>query len=185
MLENIESWDISKRAVSGSGGAVASQHRLASEAGAEILELGGNAVDAAVACAFALNACEPWMSGLGGSGCAVIWSAKEKRAQAIDFQGVLAAGIDIADYPLDPSVPDVVMGFPGVKDNRTVVGYSAITVPGAVRGLAELHKSYGKLGFDTVLGPAIRLAESPGTIRPAASSPIDGDTQTAGGSRSG
>lgn len=159
MRNLIETWEVRKPAVAGSGGVVAAQHRLAAEAGAEILGLGGNAIDAAVACAFALNVCEPWMSGLGGSGCAVVWSADEGRARALDFQGVLAANINIDDYPLDPSVPDVVMGFPGVKDNRTVVGYAAVTVPGAVRGLAELHERYGKLGFDTVLGPAIRLAE--------------------------
>ena len=158
MLDRIETWEVRKRAVESTGGVVAAQHWRAAEAGAEMLGLGGNAVDAAVACAFALGVCEPWMSGLGGSGYAVVWSAGEGRAQAIDFQGVLAAAIDHRDYPLDPSVPDAIMGFPGVKDNRNIAGYGAITVPGAVRGLGELHARYGKLGFDTLLGPAIRMA---------------------------
>lgn len=158
MQDRIETWEVRKRAVEGRGGVVASQHWRAAEAGASMLNRGGNAVDAAVACAFALAVCEPWMSGLGGSGYAVVWSAAEGRGQAIDFQGVLAQGIDYRDYPLDPAVPDAIMGFPGVKDNRNVVGYGAVTVPGAVRGLSDLHGRYGKLGFDTVLGPAIALA---------------------------
>lgn len=159
MQDRVETWEVRKRAVEGASGAVASQHWRAAEAGAEMLRQGGNAVDAAVACAFALNVCEPWMSGLGGSGYAVVWSAQEKRARAVDFQGVLAEAIDSRDYPLDPTVPDAVMGFPGVKDNRNVVGYGAVTVPGAVRGLSDLQTRYGKLDFDTVLGPAIALAE--------------------------
>ena len=76
MLERIETWDGRKRAVEGQGGVVACQNWRAAEAGAAMLHRGGNAIDAAVACAFALAVCEPWMSGLGGSGYAVVWSAE-------------------------------------------------------------------------------------------------------------
>ncbi|UCH75329.1 MAG: gamma-glutamyltransferase [Rhodospirillales bacterium] len=160
MQQRVETWEVRKRAVASPTGVVAAQHWQAAEAGAAMLRRGGNAIDAAVACAFALAVCEPWMSGLGGSGYAVVWSADEGRGAAIDFQGVLAQGIDHRDYPLDPEIPDAIMGFPGVKDNRNVVGYGAIAVPGAVRGLSDLLGRYGKLGLDTVLEPAIALAEA-------------------------
>lgn len=119
---------------------------------------GGNAVDAAVAAAFALAAVEPWMCGLGGSGYMVVWGADEETGHVFDFQGVLAAATDPENYPLDPDVPESIMGFPGVIDRRNVLGYGAITVPGAVRGLSAALNRFGKLGFDTVLGPAIALS---------------------------
>jgi gamma-glutamyltranspeptidase/glutathione hydrolase len=156
---NVEQWRVYKEAVESDGGAVAAQHWLAAKAGAGALAAGGNAVDAAVACAFALNAVEPWMCGIGGSGFMVIWKADEQKAHVVNFQGVLAQNIDPADYPLDPSVPDALMGFPGVKDNRNVVGYGSITVPGAVAGLSTALSRFGKLGLDTVMSPAIQLAE--------------------------
>ena len=93
MNRNVEQWDIRKNAVESDGGVVASQNWRASAAGADTLARGGNAIDAAVSCAFALNAVEPWMCGLGGSGYIVIWLAKEKRAVAIDFQGTLPSEI--------------------------------------------------------------------------------------------
>ena len=83
MNRNVEQWDIRKNSVESDGGVVASQNWRASAAGADTLARGGNAIDAAVSCAFALNAVEPWMCGLGGSGYMVIWLAKEKRATAI------------------------------------------------------------------------------------------------------
>ena len=159
MNRNVEHWTVRKRAVQSERGVVAAQNWLAARAGAGALAKGGNAVDAAVACAFALAAVEPWMCGLGGSGYMVVWLAGSPRAEILDFQGTLASGIDPADYPLDPDVPDSIMGFPGVAGNANVAGYGSITVPGAVAGLATGLARYGRLGFDTVLEPAIALAE--------------------------
>jgi len=113
--ENVEQWWVRKDAVTSDKGAVASQHWLAARAGAAMLAEGGNAVDAAVACAMALNVVEPWMCGLGGSGFMVVWLAKEKRAHVLNFQGVLPQAIDNADYPLDANEPPSLMLYPGVK----------------------------------------------------------------------
>ena len=159
MNRNIEQWEVRKRAVSSERGVVAAQNWMAAAAGADILSKGGNAIDAAVACAFALGAVEPWMCGMGGSGYMVIWLAKEKRATVIDFQGTLPQSIQLDDYPLDASVPDSIMGFPGVAGNANVVGYRSITVPGAVSGLSTALSNHGKLGLDSVLSPAIQLAD--------------------------
>jgi len=158
MNENVEQWVVRKNAVESERGVVAAQDWMAARAGAGALARGGNAVDAAVACAFALGATEPWMCGMGGSGYMVVWLAAERRAYMIDFQGVLPMGIDPADYPLDPAMPETLMGFPGVIDDKNVTGYGAITVPGAVAGLGLALEKFGKLGFDTVLDPAIQLA---------------------------
>ena len=159
MNHEIEQWRVTKPAVSSPKGVVAAQHALAARAGADMLARGGNAVDAAVAAALALAVVEPWMCGLGGSGFAVIWMAGNKRARVIDFQGVLPAAITRDDYPLDPDVPESIMGFPGVVDRANVVGAKSATIPGAIRGLARASERFGRLGFDTTLDPAIRLAE--------------------------
>lgn len=159
MNQNVEQWRVSKRAVASDAGVVAAQHWQAAQAGAAMLAKGGNAVDAAVGAAFALAAVEPWMCGLGGSGYLVTWRAAEREARIIDFQGMLPAAVDFADYPLDPDEPDAIMGFPGVRGQRNVMGYGSITVPGAVAGLSRALERFGRLGLDTVLEPAIRLAE--------------------------
>ena len=159
MNSNVEQWVVSKCAVSSAAGVVAAQHHLAARAGAGMLAAGGNAVDAAVAAAFALSAVEPWMCGLGGSGYIVVWLAGQRSAHVIDFQGMLPASISRDDYPLDPDTPSTIMGFPGVLGRQNEVGYRSITVPGAVLGLSRALLRFGKLGLDTVLGPAIALAE--------------------------
>lgn len=159
MNRSVEQWAVSKRAVASSSGVVAAQHHLAARAGAGLLAAGGNAVDAAVASAMALAVVEPWMCGLGGSGYMVIWLRDKQRSHVLDFQGMLPAAIDREDYPLDPEVPESIMGFPGVVGRQNEIGYRSITVPGAVKGLALALERHGRFGLDTVLGPAIQLAE--------------------------
>ncbi|MCF3933610.1 gamma-glutamyltransferase [Acuticoccus sp. M5D2P5] len=159
MNRSVEQWAVSKRAVASEAGVVAAQHHEAARAGAAMLHAGGNAIDAAVATAFALCAVEPWMCGLGGSGYMVVWSAAERTARVIDFQGMLPAAITFDDYPLDPDGPDSLMGFPAVVDRQHVVGYRSITVPGAVKGLSHALGRFGTLGLDTILSPAITLAD--------------------------
>ncbi|MFZ9563213.1 MAG: gamma-glutamyltransferase, partial [Burkholderiales bacterium] len=88
----VQNWNVSKPAVRSRGGIVASQNRIASEAGARILAAGGNAVDAAVATGFALAAVEPWNSGLGGVGFMMVYLAKENRVKVVDFGPVSPAG---------------------------------------------------------------------------------------------
>ncbi len=155
-----EEWRVTKAAVADAGGVVAAQQVAAARAGARMLAEGGNAVDAAVAAALALAPVEPWMCGLGGSGFLVAWIAAEGRAVALDFQGVLAAGLDPADYPVDEALPRTSMGFPAVRGFANTQGYGAVTVPGAVAGLSLAAARWGRLGFGRLLGPAIDLAET-------------------------
>ncbi|MEM9049896.1 MAG: gamma-glutamyltransferase [Pseudomonadota bacterium] len=157
MNADLEQWRIEKAASASADGVVAAQHYLAAQAGAAMLAQGGNAVDAAVAAAFALAAVEPWMCGLGGSGFAVVHIGGV--AEVVDFQGVLAAAATPEAYPIDPDLPETIMGFPGVQGRKNTVGASSATVPGAVAGLTSLSARFGRLGLDTLLAPAIALAE--------------------------
>lgn len=157
---DVENWSVATPAARSERGVVAAQHRLAARAGAAMLDAGGNAVDAIVATAYALNACEPWMCGMGGSGFMVVWLAGQKRAVALDFQGTLAAGTALEDYPVDPTLPPTPMGFPTVVGNANVEGYRSITVPGAVAGLNHALATLGSMQLPAVLAPAIRIAEA-------------------------
>ena len=74
-----------KPAVVSPRGIVSAQHRGAAEVGAAVLAKGGDCIDAVVATSFALGALEPWMSGIGGGGAMVLYRAKEKRFEVIDF----------------------------------------------------------------------------------------------------
>ncbi|HEX6959633.1 MAG TPA: gamma-glutamyltransferase, partial [Ferrovibrio sp.] len=75
----------SKQAVRSRNGVVAAQNQRAADIGASVLRDGGNAVDAAIATAFALGALEPWMSGIGGGGFMQIFDARKKTGHVVDF----------------------------------------------------------------------------------------------------
>lgn len=77
--------EIRKPAVESSYGIVASQNRIASEIGSDVLRYGGNAIDAAIATSFALGVVEPWMSGIGGGGYMIVRRAGEDCAHVVDF----------------------------------------------------------------------------------------------------
>ncbi|PZP39667.1 MAG: gamma-glutamyltranspeptidase [Azospirillum brasilense] len=125
-------------------GMVASAHPRASQAGCEILEGGGNAFDAAVAVAAALNVVEPYMSGLAGMGFATMWVAAEARVRVLDF------------------VPPIPRSFPAGRfttREELLSGPAAVAAPGNLAGWCELHRTYGRMPLSEVLAPAIALAE--------------------------
>lgn len=132
-------------------GVVAADHVLASQAGVEILEQGGNVVDAAVATGFALSVLRPASSGIGGGGFMLIWNRELQRAICIDYRERAPAKATPEMYadPQDPKsqVPEL-----------SYHGPLAIAVPGQVAGLCYAHEKYGKLRLERVLAPAIRLA---------------------------
>ena len=138
----VQNWNVSKPAARSRGGIVASQNRIASEAGARILAAGGNAVDAAVATGFALAAVEPWNSGLGGVGFMMVYLAKENRVQVVDFGPVSPAGLNPADYPLTGGYTSDLFTWPTVKDDRNVHGPLSIAIPGHVDGLATALQTF-------------------------------------------
>jgi gamma-glutamyltranspeptidase/glutathione hydrolase len=152
-------WEITKRQVTTERGLVASQHYEASEAGAAVLRSGGNAMDAAVVTALALSVVEPWLSGIGGGGFLVWADGAGQSVDTLDFNVRSARELNTADYPLEGGSDGDWFGWPTVRDNRNIVGYSSICVPGAIAGFAESLNKYGTISWEAALQPAIELAE--------------------------
>lgn len=156
----VQNWKVSKPAARARGGIVASQNRIASQAGAQILAAGGNAIDAAVATGFALAAVEPWNSGLGGVGFMLVYSAKENRVHVVDFGPISPCGLDPADYPLTGGYTTDLFTWPTVQDDRNVHGPMSIAIPGHVDGLSTALGKFGTMAFSEILQPAIQLADA-------------------------
>src|SRR5471030_3158168 len=95
-----QNWLLTKPSASGKRGMVVSQARSAAEAGVAILDAGGNAIDAAVATALALPTVEPWNSGLGGIGFALVHRAGQARADVVDFGPVAPRDLNPASFKL-------------------------------------------------------------------------------------
>ena len=129
----------------GRSGMVASDHRLASEAGRSVLARGGNAVDAAVATALASGVVQPAGSGLGGGGFALVVLPDGTRS-VLDFREVAPAKADRDMY------------VNAKADKASRVGGLANAVPGEARGLETLHARHGKLPWAEVVEPARALA---------------------------
>jgi gamma-glutamyltranspeptidase/glutathione hydrolase len=129
-------------------GMVAAANRLASEAGVEILKKGGNAVDAAVATALALNVVEPNASGVGGGGFATV-RLKDGNIYCWDFREVAPAS----------ATKDLFSSEQSKKEKWSEVGGKSVGVPGSVAGLFTMLEKYGTMTFAEVAAPAIRLAD--------------------------
>ena len=146
--ETEKSWP--KEAVRGAHGMVATDEELASRAGVDILQKGGNAVDAAVATAFSLAVVEPAAGNIGGGGFMLVRMA-DGRTGFLDYREV-APGKATRDMYIKPD---------GKLDNEaSVIGYKSVAVPGTVAGLELALKTYGSMKLADVMAPAIRLAES-------------------------
>ena len=139
---------------------VAAQHRRAAEAGAAVLEAGGDAVDAAVATSFAIGVVEPWMSGPAAGGVMVLWRADEAKASVIDYGMRSPKALDPADYPITGQDTALdLFAWPRVKDDRNVQGATAVAVPGVVAGINLAHERFGRIPWRELLAPAVKLAE--------------------------
>lgn len=146
----------------GRGGMVVADSPLAARIGAEVLKQGGNAVDAAVATAFALGVVEPEASGLGGGGFMLIYLAKPGKSVGIDYRAAAPSA----------ARPDMfVIGGPGLSShwegpatsgeqtNLRKIGGSAVAVPRMLAGMVAALRKYGSMSLAEVLAPAIKLAE--------------------------
>jgi gamma-glutamyltranspeptidase/glutathione hydrolase len=128
-------------------GIVASEHPLASQAGAMILAQGGSAVDAVVAANAMLGVVAPMMCGMGGDLFAIVYEAKSGRMYGLNASGWDPAGLTI-DFLRSQG-----------RTNMPQTGIHAVTVPGAVDGWAKLIERFGRKKFAILLAPAIRCAE--------------------------
>src|ERR1700752_2790582 len=143
---------IAREPVRARHGMVASTNELASRVGVEITKRGGNAVDAAIAVAFALTVTHPAAGNLGGGGFMMI-RLKDGRTTAIDYREMAPAAAHRNVY-LDKD-GEVIKG-----DGGSIEGYRAAGVPGTVRGMELALKKYGsgKLTWSQLVEPARRLA---------------------------
>jgi gamma-glutamyltranspeptidase/glutathione hydrolase len=151
-------WSVTKPAATGRRGMVVAQSQDAASAGVAILDAGGNAIDAAVGTALALAAVEPWNSGLGGIGFAVVHRAGQPRAETVDFGPVAPAAADPALFPLTGRMKHDLFSWPEVAGDANIHGPLSFVVPSAVAGYAHMHGRWGVLPLSDVIGPAIALA---------------------------
>jgi gamma-glutamyltranspeptidase/glutathione hydrolase len=129
--------------------AIASAHKLATDAGFEVLDAGGNAFDAAVAVAAALSVVEPQSSGIGGGGLFLLHRAGDGKDVMIDAREAAPASIDAKQY-LDAQG--------NLDQDKSWNGPLAAAIPGEPAGLVWLAEHYGKLPLAKSLAPAIRVA---------------------------
>ncbi len=149
-------------------GMVASANPLSSRVGFEILEKGGNAIDAAVAAAFALGVAEPFASGIGGGGFMLIYLAKNKEVVSLDYRekAPLRAALKIYQGPDGQFIED-----------KMLEGHTAVAVPGTLAGLSAALKKYGTMDLKTVIEPAAEIAEKGYPVSPLLNSMMESNLQ--------
>ncbi|MDP7090251.1 MAG: gamma-glutamyltransferase, partial [Dehalococcoidia bacterium] len=141
----------------GTKGMVASAHPYASRAGFDVLRDGGNAMDAAVAVASTLNIAEPYMSGVGGIGIALVYIAKENRTRVLNFSG----------HAPNAAQPDM------YDHLNAETGPISPLVPGNVSGWMTMHDTYGSLPLTRVMRDAIQYADDGVALTPFNASMIE------------
>lgn len=154
-----QNWQLTKPAAAGLGGLVVAQARSAAEAGVAVLDAGGNAVDAAVATALSLAAVEPWNSGLGGIGFALVQRAGDPQADVVDFGPVAPRGLDPSRFRLTGRMKQDLFAWPEVENDANIHGPLSFVIPSAVAGYAAMHERWGRLPLAELAAPAVALAK--------------------------
>jgi len=139
----------------------------AAESGIEVLRAGGNAVDAAVACAFAQTVVDPLMCGIAGFGTAAVYLPGSATHEYVDFHAPapLAARPDMWEHLLEGEARDG-FGF-YVKGRVNDIGAQSVAVPATLRGLRRMHERHGHMPWDELVAPAIEWAREGYFVRPA------------------
>ena len=146
--------------VMGRNGMVCAGHPLAAQAGMAILQQGGNAVDAAIATAAALNVVEPNMSGIGGDGYIMVYNKAQNKIDICNATGAAPYATDLAWFQAN-----------GIPQK----GILSVSVPGLVDGWLAAHEKYGTLKLSELFAPAIDLADNGFPVSHVLSRVIAGD----------
>src|SRR6266487_1960319 len=141
-------WTLRSQPVTAPHAMVVTAHPLATQAGVDILKQGGNAIDAVVAVAFALEVVLPEAGNIGGGGF-IVHRTATGEVSALDYREAAPSGAS----------HDMYLDSAGNVTNKSLVGHLASGVPGSVAGLHEAWQRYGSLPWSTLLAPAIRLAQ--------------------------
>jgi gamma-glutamyltranspeptidase/glutathione hydrolase len=160
MLNNINTpadllFNSNRSPVLGTRGMVATSQPIAVAAGLEILAQGGNAADAAVATAAALNVTEPTSTGIGGDCFGLFYDAAARRVSALNGSGRAPAALTLERLKSE-----------GIENEMPPLHPYTVTVPGACAGWCDMVAGHGRLGMDSVLAPAIRLAQEGFPVAP-------------------
>src|SRR5262249_24956573 len=143
---------------SAAGGMVVAVSRPAAEVGRDVLRRGGNAVDAAVATAFALAVTWPEAGNVGGGGFMLVYPGGNAEPAVIDYRETAPAAVDKDTF----------------ATTKSHLGHKIIGVPGTVRGLALAHRRFGKLPWKDVVLPAVKLADEGFVINAALARSLNG-----------
>ncbi len=143
-----------RSAVYASNGICATSHPLAAKVAIEVLEAGGNAVDAAIAGAVLLGICEPQMTGIGGDCFVLLKPAGSEEIVALNGSGRAPRAASAAEFRA--------RGLNAIP----LRGVDPVTIPGAIDAFCRLSTDWGKLGLDRALAPAIRYAEEGVPVAP-------------------
>lgn len=143
-----------RSAVYAANGMCATSHPLAAKVAVQMLEAGGNAVDAAIAAGVLLGICEPQMTGIGGDCFILLNPGPGKETIALNGSGRAPRGLNAAD-----------LRAKGMR-SMPVRGIESVTVPGAIDAFCRLSKDWGRIGLKASLAPAIHYAETGVPVAP-------------------
>jgi gamma-glutamyltranspeptidase/glutathione hydrolase len=149
---------VSKTQLEVSRAAVTAGHPVGAAVGAAVLRRGGNAVDAAVATAFAMAVVEPFMSCVAGGGSMLIHRPRRGESVALDFNVEAPAAAHARMYPLGRGRGNDLFPWPAVEGDANGEGHRSVAVPGSVAGLSLALERYGTMDLRDAVAPAAALA---------------------------
>lgn len=156
-MNNQSIWRPDKQEVVVENGAVASAHPIASKVGIDILQDGGNAVDAAIATGFCLNVVEPWSSCIAGHGHMLVYMSDLGKTLSLDYSHRSPMDANANMYQVLGQV-EAGNGLYEVESQSNSVGHSSVGVPGVTAGMWKAHELFGSLPMEQLMEPSIHYA---------------------------